>query len=235
LQERSLTVLFIDDHALMRTAISQALTVQPGIGRILMAQNYTEAEKQVVQLVPDIIWLDLHVGSSDGIAEIGRLKKLATSRIMALTDQEDEGQAFAAIMAGAQGYRSKQDIDAGEIIATIQLLCRDEYALRPELLTRLLQRLRTAAVPLWGSENELGNHSFMRSAEFDQLTQLTSREHEIIQLISRGFRDRDIAKSLLISEKTVRKHVQSILSKLRVQNRTEAAYLVHHRASLPDT
>src|SRR5438105_10737640 len=148
-----LTILIVDDHALVRSALSQVLTSQPEVERIVMAADYVEAERQTAQLHPEIIWLDLHIAHADSRAEIGRLRQLALAcRIMALTDVEDEQEAFAAIMAGALGYRSKQDLDPGEIIPIIQMLCCDTFVLRPALLARLLQRLRAAALPLWGSE-----------------------------------------------------------------------------------
>ena len=204
---RSITVLVVDDHALVRATISQELTSQAEIKRVVMVQNCAEAEVQAAQLCPDIIWLDMHIAHSDGIAEIGRLRKLSpTSRIMALADVEDEQEAFAAILAGAQGYRSKQD--PGEIMPMIHLLCRDEFVLRPVFLARLMQRLRAAAMPFWGSENGSGSRTLPRNTELNGLTQLTTREREILQLISRGNRDRHIATELHISEKTVQKHVQ---------------------------
>ncbi len=109
----------------------------------------------------------------------------------------------------------------------IHQLCRGEFVLRPELLTRLMQRLRAAALPLWASENGSGRRPSLFAAASQGLAQLTLREREILQLISQGNRDREIAAGLHISEKTVQKHVQSILSKLGAQNRTEAAYLIH--------
>ncbi len=227
---RPIIVLIVDDHALVRSAVSQVLTSQPEVERIVMAQNYAEAEAQAAQLHPEIIWLDLHMEHADSYAEIERLKELSpTSRIMALADVEDEQEAFAAIMVGAQGYRSKQDLDLDEIMSMIQMLCRDEFVLRPTLLTHLMQRLRAAALPLWGSEKGAGRHPFLRTAVSTGLAQLTTREREILQLISQGYRDRQIARGLHISEKTVQKHVQTILSKLGVQNRTTAAYLIHHQ------
>lgn len=236
LPEESMSVLVVDDHAIIRAAFHQALAHLPEIKRVMMVQNYVEAEKQAAQLSPAIIWLDLRIGDANSIAEIGRLRKLsATSRIIALADEEDEQQAFEAIMAGAQGYCSKQDIDAGEIKAMIEMLSRGEFVLRPRLLTSLMQRLRAAAMPLWGSESGSGNHPLVRKADFKGLAALTTREREILQLISQGIRDRNIAKELHISEKTVQKYVQSILSKLGVQNRTEAAYLMHLRAPTRDT
>jgi DNA-binding NarL/FixJ family response regulator len=225
---RPITVLIVDDHALVRSAMSQVLASQAEIERIVPAQNYAEAEAQAAQLLPEIIWLDLHIGHAHTSTVIGRLRKLApASRILALADVEDEQEAFAAIMAGAQGYCSKQDLDPGEIIPIIQKLCRDEVVLCPALLVRLLQRLRVAALPLWGYENGADRHPLVHNAASNGLGELTAREREILQLISQGSRDREIAKRLHISEKTVQKHVQGILSKLGVQNRTEAAYLLH--------
>ena len=107
------------------------------------------------------------------------------------------------------------------------MLCRGEFVLRPALATHLMQRLRAAAMPLWGSENGSNHRPLLRNADLNRLAQLTAREREILQLISQGYRDRNIAGGLHIAEKTVQKHVQGILSKLGAQNRTEAAYFVH--------
>ena len=227
---RSITVLVVDDHALVRAAISQVLTSQDNFKRVVMVQDYAEAEAEVIKLRPDIIWFDMHIARCDSIAEICRLKELSpASRIMALADIEDEQEAFEAIMMGAQGYRSKQDVDPDEVMSMIHMICRGEIVLRPGLMTRLVERLRAAAMPLWGCEKGAGYRVVLRKAKLQELEQLTSREREVLQLISQGYRDRDIAEGLHISEKTVQKHVQSVLGKLGVQNRTEAAYLMHRQ------
>ncbi len=226
------TVLVVDDHALIRAAIGQVLSSQPEINLVTTVQDYAEAEEQAAKLYPDVILLDMHIAHCDGIAEIRNLRKISpASRIMALADVENEQEAFAAIMTGAQGYRSKQDVDLGDIMTIIHMICRGEFVLRPGLVTRLMERLRVAAMPLWGLENGGGSRALLRNKEFDALAQLTTREREVLQLISQGYRDRDIAEGLHISEKTVQKHVQSILSKLGAQNRTEAAYLIHRRST----
>lgn len=230
---RPATVLVVDDHALVCAAISQVLTAQAEIKLVVTVPNYAEAEEQAKQLSPDIIWLDMHIVNGNGVAEIRRLRQLSpTSRILALDDVEDDKEAFAVIMAGAQGYRSKQDVNPDDLMMMIQMLLRDEFVLRPALLTRLMQRLRKAALPLWGFDNGSANsyRALLDNAKFNGITELTAREREILQLISQGYRDRDIAQGLHISEKTVQKHVQSILSKLGAQNRTEAAYLIHHQS-----
>lgn len=224
---RSIKVLIVDEHALIRSVVSQSLTSLEEIRLVVTAKNYTEAEEQVAKIFPDIIWLDMHIAHSDSIEEICRLKKLApASRIMALTDEEDEQEAFAAIMAGVQGYRSKQDVDPSEIMTMIHMICRGEFVLSTALITRLMQNLRAMAMPLWVSENGSGSRTLPHNMELNVLSQLTTRQREILQLICRGYRDRDIAKELHISENTVQKHVMNILDKLGVQNRTEAAYLI---------
>jgi DNA-binding NarL/FixJ family response regulator len=149
-QARPLTVLLVADRGLVCAVKGQALASQPEIKQVVTARSYREAEKLAGLLLPDIIWLDVHLGRAAGIAEIGRLRKLsAASRILALADAEDEWEAFAAILAGAQGYCSKQEVDAWAIMPVIQMLTRDEYMLRPALLVRVMQLLRAAAIPSW--------------------------------------------------------------------------------------
>jgi two-component system NarL family response regulator len=156
-----LTVLIVDDHALVRSAIGQVLAAQSEIEHIIMARNYADAEEQTAQLHPDIIWLDLHVAHVDSSAEIDRLKKLSpASRIIALADVEDEREALAAIMAGAHGYRSKQDVHQDEIMPIIRGLCRNELVLCPKLVMPLIRRLREAALPLWEAESGWNRHPF---------------------------------------------------------------------------
>lgn len=229
---QAITVLVVDDHALVRAAINQVLASSPEVKEVVSVSNYADAEIEAAHLRPDIIWLDMHIASGDGIAEIRNLRKITpNSRIIALADIEDEQEAFAVIMTGAHGYRSKQDVDPDDVLSVLQMICRGELAVRSALLTRLVHRLRLAAMPLWASEGGPGNRTVLRNTLYDGLSQLTAREREILQLISQGYRDRDIAEGLHISEKTVQKHVQSILSKLGAQNRTEAAYLIHHRTA----
>ena len=85
------TVLVVDDHALIRSAISQILTASSRIKQVITVQNYAEAEEEAIRQLPDIIWLDMHIAHSDSIAEISRLRKFSPhSRILALADVEDE-------------------------------------------------------------------------------------------------------------------------------------------------
>jgi DNA-binding NarL/FixJ family response regulator len=206
LPENSITVLVVDDHALVRATINQLLILQPEIKRVIVVQNYLEAETQAASIEPDIIWLDMQVVHSpcNGITEIHRLRKFSPkSRIMAFADVENGQEALAAILAGAQGYCSKQDVNPSDIITMIHMIYRGEIALRPELLTSIMQRIRSVAMPTWGFEKASNDHVLLRGSEKKELDLLTIREREILHLISQGHRDRDIANGLNISERTV--------------------------------
>ena len=227
-QKRALSILVVDDHALVCIAIQSMLTKHPDIKQVVTARNYGEAEAQAKKIQPDVIWLDIHVAESDGIEEIHRLKKLSPdARILVLADTENEQEALAAILAGAQGYRSQQDIDPEEIFTMIDTLYRDEFVLHPRLISYMLYHLRAVAIPTWNQHKRTIYQRSPHDTENDALAQLTARECEILKFISLGYRDRDIAKSLYISEKTVQKHVQSVLGKLGARNRTEATHMLH--------
>jgi DNA-binding NarL/FixJ family response regulator len=209
----NVTILVVDARNHVRTAIVYALASQSEPKLVVTAQNYAEAEEQAAQLCPDIVWLEMNIGQADGIAEIRRLKNLSpNSRILAIADEEEEQEAFAAIMAGAQGYRSLGAIDPGEIASLVQVLTRDEYILHPGLLLHLMRRLRATA--LGESGKDPGSSAIQFGWEFNKLALLTARERQIFQSIGQGQSESDIAGSLHISQKSVRRHVRSILNKL---------------------
>jgi DNA-binding NarL/FixJ family response regulator len=221
----SITVLVVDDHALIRSAVQQALAPLAEIKLVVAAQDYVEARAQALMVHPTIVWLDMHVAHGDGVVEIARLRRYSPdSYILAVADVEDEKEAFAAIMAGAQGYCSKQDIAPDDIPELIHKVYQGELMMRPALVTHLVHHLRAVALPVWGPESWSGHRALMPDMECFGLALLTTREREILQLISEGYRDRDVAQGLCITKKTVEKHVQNILRKLGAHNRTEAAH-----------
>lgn len=209
MQVNNITVLVVDSRNHISIAIGQMLTPQPPIKLVVTVQNYAEAEEQAAQLCPDIIWLEMNTEQSNGIAEIRRLKNLSpNSRIIAIADEEEEQEAYAAIMAGAQGYGSLGDITPDEITSMVQMLCRDEFILHPKLLLNLMQRLRATAL------GEFGSPALQLNGKFNKLAQLTTRERVIFQSIGQGQSENDIARSLHITQNAVRRHVRSILNKL---------------------
>jgi DNA-binding NarL/FixJ family response regulator len=111
-------VLVVDSHPLVREAVYRVLNPLLEVKLVVSVSNYQEAEMQATRLRPEIIWLDMHIAHGNGIAEIPRLRKLSPeARIIVLADVEDEQEAFAAIMAGAQGYRSNEEVDPDEVVA----------------------------------------------------------------------------------------------------------------------
>ncbi len=166
-------VLVVDDHALVREAIHRALNSLPEVKLVVSVSNYQEAEMQATRLHPEIIWLDMHIAAhGNSIAEIPRLRKLSPeARIIVLADFEDKQEAFAAIMAGAHGYRSKEEVDPDEVVAMLRMVCRNELALRPAMITHLMQRLRSAALPLWGAEQGSGHRAHQYMLESHGITE----------------------------------------------------------------
>lgn len=204
--------MIVDTQASLGTAITQALTSAPAMKLVVMAQDYAEAEKLVAQLSPAIIWLEINSGHDDAIAEIRRLKEISPiSRILVITDKENEQEAFAAIMAGAQGFRSRKTLDPEEIPSLLQMLLHDECVIRPALLLPLMQSLRSVALSL--PEQAADPRPAQFNSSNDERTQLTNRERAIVQFIRQGYRDSDIARLLHLSERAVRRLVQRILSK----------------------
>ena len=133
-----MTVLVVDVHGLVRTTISQGLTSQPAIKLVITTQNYAEAEKQTEQLSPDIIWLEMNSGHSDGIAEIRRLKKLSpASRIMAIADEQDEQEA------GPDDLQAGRAVDGrGNLIVGCPAVAQGECPAIEQTDSRRLQNSR---------------------------------------------------------------------------------------------
>ncbi len=226
-----LTVLVVDDHALVRSALRQALAQLHDVSEVVAARDYAEAEVHAAHIHPDVILLDTRAGRGNGIEEISRLQRISPeSQIVVLADAEDDDEVFAAIMAGAQGYCSKQDVGPDEIEKLIQSIRQGELVVRPALLAGLVRRLRSTMMPLWRTDNACDRQIDAHTTAIRKAAaQLTPREREVLRFICLGHRDREIAEQLFISEKTVQKHVQNILSKLGAQNRTAAAHIGHVR------
>jgi DNA-binding NarL/FixJ family response regulator len=238
LHVQPITLLVIDDHILVRCAIRLTLAPLPDIKEVIEARDCAEAEPLIARLSPDVILLDMPTRSQEILEAVSHFLELSPgSRIIALADEEDEHEAYAVILAGAVGYLSKQDVDAEATIAAIRTVCRGELALRPALVAWVVQRLReqvqTVNAPAWGSRRAADRPAPVAPLEASALRLLTAREWEVLQFISQGYRNRDIAAALFISPTTVHKHVQNILSKLGAQNRTEAAQLIY-RAQLSE-
>lgn len=202
-------VLLVDDHALFREGLAGILQSQPDLNVIGEASDGIEAAVKARELVPDLILMDVQMPGMDGIEATRQIKSfLPEVIIVMLTIRDDDEHLFEAIKAGAQGYILK-DVHSNEMLGMLYGVLRGEAALSPRLAARVLSEFR-----------RLGENGIITQADDSDLTE---REQQVLALISQGETDKEIAITLTLSVNTVKTHVRSILSKLYVSTRREAA------------
>ncbi|MCM3195557.1 response regulator [Priestia megaterium] len=208
-------ILIADDHHVVRKGLVFFLQTQPDLEIVGEASNGEEAVKLATSLEPHIVLMDLSMPVLDGIEATKELKKQAPHiQVMILTSFSDQDHVIPALEAGASGYQLKES-DPDELVAAIRKLMNGENQLHPKVTTHLLTRLTKS--------NE-------KKVNF--IDYLTKREKDVLKEIAKGKSNKEIGASLHITEKTVKTHVSNILSKLGVQDRTQAAlYAVQHGIS----
>ena len=207
--EAPLRVLLVDDHALVRSAIRQALQA-PDIEVVGEAANAEEALEMAPMLRPDLLLLDIDLPGLSGIEAVRELApRLPDTKIVMLTVSTDRRDLLGAVRHGAYGYLTKD--------------------LSGEALLRAVRGIRKGDLPMSRAHAATVVEHLQRSvrggtAEGDEVDQLLSaRESEVLRLLAEGLTDREIAGALAISPRTVESHVSSLLRKLGVRNRAEAA------------
>ena len=204
-QEGPARVMLVDDHAVVRQGLRTFLDLQEGIEVVGEAPDGVEALGLAQDLDPDVILMDLMMPRMDGIETVRRMKAVRPhSQIIVLTSFGDDQKVFAAIRAGATGFLLK-DVSPQDLAAAIHAARRGEASLAPGIATKLLQEIAMGGNP----PNE--DHA------------LTEREHAVLALIAQGRSNKQISEELTISEKTVKTHVSNILTKLQLEDRTQAA------------
>ncbi|MED3866407.1 response regulator [Priestia megaterium] len=208
-------ILIADDHHIVRKGLVFFLQTQPDLEIVGEASNGEEAVKLATSLEPHIVLMDLSMPVLDGIEATKELKKQAPHiQVMILTSFSDQDHVIPALEAGASGYQLKES-DPDELVAAIRKLMNGENQLHPKVTTHLLTRLTKS------SEKKVNFIDY-----------LTKREKDVLKEIAKGKSNKEIGASLHITEKTVKTHVSNILSKLGVQDRTQAAlYAVQHGIS----
>lgn len=221
-KQPTLKVMVVDDHALFRDGMVSVIRNQPDMEVVGEASDGLEAFIMAKQLQPNVILMDINMAGTDGL-EATRLisQTLPDTHIVMLTVRDDHEIIFEAIRNGAQGYLLKT-IRARELLEMIRAAARGEAALTPAMAALVMAEFRrTTEPPPTGPDAAAGDAVL---ADFDQLT---SREQEVLALISEGLSDKEIAAALSLSLYTVKTHVRNILAKLHVNNRREAARLAN--------
>jgi DNA-binding NarL/FixJ family response regulator len=208
-------ILIADDHHVVRKGLVFFLQTQPDLEIVGEASNGEEALKLATSLEPHIVLMDLSMPVLDGIEATKELKKQAPHiQVMILTSFSDQDHVIPALEAGASGYQLKES-DPDELVAAIRKLMNGENQLHPKVTSHLLTRLTKS------SEKKV-----------NFIDHLTKREKDVLKEIAKGKSNKEIGVALHITEKTVKTHVSNILSKLGVQDRTQAAlYAVQHGIS----
>ena len=224
--EDRIRVLVVDDHAVVRQGLRTFLELQDEAPRdgapalpievVGEAANGVEAVNLAGRLQPDVVLLDLVMPEMDGIEATSRiLEDSPHARVIILTSFGDEDKVFPAIRAGAQAYLLK-DIAPDDLVQAVRAVYLGQVQLHPDIARKLMSAVATQEEP-----------SEVRAPT--SLEALTEREMEVLRLIADGLNNREIADMLFISDKTVKTHVSSILSKLHLEDRTQAAiYALRH-------
>ncbi len=202
-------LLLCDDHAMFRQGLRSILETEKGFRVIGEAATGREAVRYALSTHPDIILMDIQMPELDGVAATKTiLEEFPDAKVIILTMYRQDRYVFEAIKAGARGYLLK-DADADALISAIRRVADGETLLRPELAASVLDEFRRAeAVPAHPEH---------------RLSELTEREEAILRLLAQGASNAQIADTLGVSEKTVRNRLSEIFSKLRLNNRTQAA------------
>lgn len=206
-------VLLIDDHAVVRRGLRAFLTTYEDIDVVGEAAGGAEGLALVRQLLPDVVLMDLVMPAIDGIEATRQIKLYSpTTQVIVLTSYSEDERIFPAIKAGALSYLLK-DVGPDDLVRAIRAARHGEATLHPAVAARLMHELTVS-----------------RTSPLDDLT---DRERDVLSCIARGMSNADIAAKLVISERTVKTHVSNILSKLHLQDRTQAALLALREKLVP--
>ena len=202
-------LLLCDDHAMFRQGLRSILETERGVRVIGEAATGREAVRYALTTYPDVIVMDIQMPELDGVAATKTiLEEFPEAKVIILTMYRQDRYVFEAIKAGARGYLLK-DAGADDLISAIRRVAEGEILLRAELAASILDEFKRA--------KEVPEHPEHR------LSELTEREATILRLLARGASNAEIAEDLGVSEKTVRNRLSEIFSKLRLNNRTQAA------------
>ena len=210
----ALRLVVVDDHEVVRQGLVALLDRRDAFQVVGEAGNVEEAMTVVRRMRPDLVIMDVRLPDGSGIEACRDIRaEMPEVRIVILTSYPDEEAVLSAIIAGASGYLLKQ-IRGRDLVSAIEAVGRGESLLDPAVTEKVLERVRRIAA---------GSYT-------DELASLTSQEQKILMLVAEGKTNKEIASEVFLSDKTVKNYVSSILSKLNLERRAQAAaYVAKHR------
>jgi two-component system, NarL family, response regulator DevR len=213
-RESPFRLLLVDDHEVVRQGLRALLERRPAFQVVAEAGTVAEAIAAARRFQPEIVLMDVRLPDGSGIEACRAIRQeLPSIRVVMLTSYPDEEAVLAAILAGASGYLLKE-VRGRDLVAALEAVGRGDSLLDPGVTERVLERVRRLAA----------------GDVHDELAELTLQERKILMLVAEGKTNREIAAEVFLSDKTVKNYVSSILSKLDLQRRTQAAaFVAKHR------
>ncbi|BBI34192.1 response regulator [Cohnella abietis] len=209
-------ILLADDHQIVLKGISFFLSTQPDFEIVGEAHNGQEAVELTAQLQPDIVLMDLNMPIMDGIEASALIAEQHPNvKVLVLTSFSDRSHIVPALQTGAIGYMLKE-VDPDQLVEAIRSAFKGNIQLHPDISNALLSQL----IPQQSEPKKLPRGEAIES--------LTPRELEVLEQLTKGHSNKEIAQELVVAEKTVKTHVSSILSKLNFTDRTQAALFAVH-------
>jgi DNA-binding NarL/FixJ family response regulator len=204
---RQIRLLVVDDHEVVRQGLVALLVRRPNLHVVAEAGTAAEAVDAASRLQPDLVIMDVRLPDGSGIEACREIREaMPATRVVILTSYPDEDAVLSAIVAGASGYLLKQ-VRARDLVEAIERVARGESLLDPAVTGRVLERVRRIAT----------------GDQPDELSQLTNQERKILALVAEGKTNKEIAAEVFLSDKTVKNYVSSILAKLNLERRAQAA------------
>jgi DNA-binding NarL/FixJ family response regulator len=211
--QKPLRLLVVDDHEVVRRGLVALLDRRGGFEVVAQAGSVAESIDAAARFEPDLVVMDVRLPDGTGIEACREIRAARpATRVVMLTSYPDEEAVLSAIIAGASGYLLKQ-IRGRDLVAALEAVGRGESLLDSAVTEKVLERVRRMA----------------SGSETDDLAGLTSQERKILLLVAEGKTNKEIAADVFLSDKTVKNYVSSILSKLNLERRTQAAAFVAKR------
>jgi two-component system, NarL family, nitrate/nitrite response regulator NarL len=207
---KTIRLLLADDHHLFRKGLASLLEKEPGFEVVAEAEDGAEAIRKAQVVKPDLVLMDIHMPGVNGLEATRQITNaLPATRVVILTISEEDKDVFEAIKCGAHGYLSKK-VEPGNLRELLVGVFRGEAALSGSTAARILKEFAARA---------------SKTSETPPVDDLTEREKEVLQLLAAGLTNKEIGSRLDIAENTVKNHLKSILGKLHLENRVQAAAL----------